>query len=141
MSNNTNPNWDLILDNIKNEKCILLLGPEICVTKKGKPFEEVLIENLKTEIKENKITYYENEELFYFIDGKTKSQSLWKIKKIYEQEFDYEIYRKIARIPFHLIISITPDHSISDIFNELEINAEFEYYNKRKNTRQRGADI
>ena len=82
MSKSTITSWDIILEHIDDKKCILLLGPEICVTDKGQPFEGVLIQNLKAEIKKKKVVYYENEELFFFPDNRTKTICLSKIKNL-----------------------------------------------------------
>jgi hypothetical protein len=44
-----------------------------------------------------------------------------------------EIYEKLARIKFHLIISISPDHLLASAMEKLDIPHDFAFYNKTVN--------
>jgi len=124
--------WDFIIDTIENEKCVLLLGPEICITKQGLPSEKALLEFLSIDQNENILTFYDQDGLFLFKDGGSKTKSYYEIKKFYQQEFVCDIYDKISKIPFHLIISITPDSLLQSMFEKNKIPFEFAYYDKTK---------
>jgi len=141
MSKSTN--WDLILDTIEDEKCILLLGPEICVTDNGQPFEKALLEHLNIQENEDILTYYDKDYdtyntdgLFLFKDGVAKTKSYYKIKEFFRQGSACDIYTKIAQIPFHLIISTTPDLFLLESFKKNKIRHAFSFYDKTTNPKK-----
>ena len=124
-------NWDYILNTIRDEKCVLLLGPEVYVTKEGKHYDEALVEYLNVAENKDIKTYYEHDGLFLFTDeGGAKSECYYKIKDFHKLGHKEEIYHKIAEIPFHLIISINPDHNLDDAFESKNLSRKFEYYDK-----------
>ena len=125
--------WGFILNTIKNEKCILLLGPEVCISDSGNQFDQALLEYLNVENNENILSYYEHEGLFLYRDGIAKTRSYYKIKDFYKQGFKEAIYNKLTEIPFHLVISTTPDHNLSNVFESKKIPHEFAYYDKTSN--------
>jgi hypothetical protein len=110
--------WDFIVDTIANGKCVLLLGPEICVTKEGLPFEQALLDYLNIKQNENIVAYYDGDGLFLFKDAISKTRIYYRIKECYNKNFQDNIYKKIVRLPFHLMISITPDLFVKEILEE-----------------------
>lgn len=127
--------WEFILRTIKNKKCILLLGPEVGLSIKGKQYEQALTNFLDIGNNEYIISYYENEGLFLFKDGSSKTQTCFDIEKFLDQEFDDTIFSKISEIPFHLIISTSPDHNLKKVFESKKLPYDFEYYDKTTNPR------
>lgn len=125
--------WSFILDTIKNEKCILLLGPEVCICETGKQYDQALLEHLNVKNNDNILSYYERDGLFLFRDGIAKTRSYYKIKDFYKQGFNDSINNKLTEIPFHIIISTSPDHNLTDIFESKKIPHEFAYYDKTIN--------
>lgn len=130
----SNIEWDFITDTIKNEKCILFLGPEIFKNEVGQSLEEQMAEYLKVAENPDIQHFYPQDGLFLFTSGTKKTKSYYKIKKFYQQEFPQatEILRKIAHIPFHLIVSITPDHRCEAIFREEGFEVDAHYYWKKQ---------
>lgn len=125
--------WGFILDTIKNEKCVLLLGPEICFTPESEPFEKAMLEHLDLENNENILTYYPNDSLFLFKDGIAKTRSYYKIKDFYKKGFKDNVYTTLAQIPFHLVISTNPDLNLLQIFEASNTPCAFAYYDKTAN--------
>ena len=98
-----------LAEDIREQKCVLLIGPEVVQIN-----DKSLIRHVHEELLENNtddiLYYYEQDSLFLFRDENAKLDAPRHIKKIYKTlEFDSDIYRKILEIPFHLVISLNPD--------------------------------
>ncbi len=119
--------WDTLLYAIRKEKCVLFIGPEIAQTKDGKYFNKALYESLREDHKDN--TYYFSRDDLFIIDNKDRITVLSKIDKFLQNSFNKELYAKIAFIPFHLIISTSPDLLLKDTFDENNLQYEYHYYN------------
>ncbi len=131
MSNFTsNIDWDFITDAIKDEKCILFIGPEIFKNEKDEGLEVQIAEFL--EVKENKNVqhFHKQDGLFLFASNGDKALVSNKIKQFYRQDFRQvnEVVSKLAQIPFSLIISLTPDHQDEIIFKEKGYRVRHYYY-------------
>ena len=100
--------WDVILDTIESEKCVLFIGPEIFAPSPEIRLSNKLADFLEVE-KDEGVRFYDDD-LFYFKEPEKKTITYYKIKQFYNQRFEdtEDILRKIAQIPFHYIISINP---------------------------------
>ncbi|OQZ00167.1 MAG: hypothetical protein B6D35_07615 [Candidatus Brocadia sp. UTAMX2] len=123
--------WGLITQRIEEEKCILILGPDIV------PSETVsLNEQLKSHLEKeghSGLKYYTDDEFFSFADETDKEYAFYDVQKFYEKLQPDEIHRKIAEIPFHLIISVSPDLLLKKTFDDKKLDYIFDYYNKEQN--------
>jgi len=126
----------LLVETIKADKCVLLLGPEIITTETGQNFHSALIEYLNIPENKNIIKYYENDDFFLFNQKdelKNRMSVFFKIKSFYQTTKPSEILlRKIAQIPINLVVSLNPDNFFYEILKKNSINAEFSYFNKSK---------
>ena len=104
-----------ILYDIEDEKCILLVGPEI-IQIEGKPIakyvHEKILENHSGFIE----YYYSNVSLFLFRDKNSKNRAAGRLKYIYpkKEEIKDGLLEKILQLPLPLIISLNPDTLLSD---------------------------
>jgi len=126
----------LLVNTIRADKCVLLLGPEIITTETGQQFNDALITSLNVAENENIVKYYEGEDFFLFNqsdDNDGKLYVYYDILNFYQNTKASEIIlRKIAQIPINLIISLNPDKFIYEVLKKNGINAEYSYYNKNK---------
>jgi hypothetical protein len=123
-------NWDLILETIESEKCVLVLGPEIRQNENGIPINEELYQFLDIKNNSNILKFYENDELFLFADGMSKSMVYYNIKKFINSTSISDIYSKISQLPFHLFISINNDLFLCNAFKSNNLESNFAFYNK-----------
>jgi len=125
--------WDIITQTIVEEKCVLFIGPEILSPSNEENLQEALIKFLDVENNPNIKKYYEDVELFLFESDHQETLTYYKIKEFYNQEFAEakQLFEKIAKIPFHLIISINPDDKLSQAFNQLGRRHKFDFYWKK----------
>jgi hypothetical protein len=123
--------WDFIIETIKEEKCILFLGPEIYTDPvNGEPIDHALNEYLHVATNPDIKAYYENDGLYLFSSRGKKTKTFYKVKSFYQQDFDHtdNLFRKIAEIPFHLVVSMTPDDKLNNTFEALNIRHNSAYY-------------
>ena len=122
--------WNFIIDKIKKEKCVLLLGPELCLPKDGKSFDELLLEQLQTKDKNKQLSYYERDGFFLFKNEEEKMHFGYQMEQLYKASCGEEIYNTIAKLPFHLIISATPDLNLKRVFEKNNTPHNFAFYDK-----------
>ncbi len=128
--NESNINWDFILDTIRDQKCVLFVGPGLYTNKDGQTIEQRLINYLEVDKNRNVDNYYPEENLFLFSSRAKKTKAFYQIRHFYHEKFPEaeNIYRKIAHIPFHLVIKVIPDKLLGQVFQEMNIQYKFAYY-------------
>lgn len=121
--------WNLTIDTIKAERCILCLGPEIFNQEGEGKLEDRMLAWLDV-AKDPKIRVYEDG-LFFFRERQKRTATYLKIRRFFEEE-DFSAARslmeKIARIPFHFIILSTPDNLLLNTFRKLNFDVKSGYY-------------
>lgn len=128
-----NLRWDKILDYIKEEKTVLLIGPEI-LHLNGQPLYLSLRTQIFEEYEDNIPFYYKQDGLFLFKDAQTKADVALDHKKYLERAaFEEALFKKIAQIPFHLIISVNSDTYLNDVFYKYGVRHRFNYFRKHAN--------
>ena len=126
-------NWDLLVDSIRNEKCVLFLGPGITINY-GDPLRLI---NWLTELQAKKpeeiLAFHKHDGLLVFNNGKSKASNRQAIQGFYQQDFTKgnSVLEKIADIPFHLIISVTPDLTLQKVFEKKKFLYETGFCSKR----------
>ncbi|MGF7039724.1 SIR2 family protein [Mucilaginibacter lappiensis] len=131
------PDWDFLLDTLKEEKCILLLGPDIIkvsdLNDSGKvhSVQNALLDYLNAYQDSNILKYYSQDELFLFKDMPSQTKTYYKIKAFYAKAtVKRTIYENITKIPFPLIVSVSPDTYLKQAFKAMKFPHRFEVYNK-----------
>ncbi|HMG15596.1 MAG TPA: SIR2 family protein [Saprospiraceae bacterium] len=134
MNNNSAINWKFITQTIRNEKCILFIGPELFKDKDGLSLEEQLSKELNISENPNIQKYYKDEGLFLFTGNPEKTYAYYTIKNFYNKPFlkNEEILKDLIKIPFHVIISITPDNKFRQLFKSLGYEPNFSFYWKKQ---------
>ena len=133
MRDTENLRWDKIIDYIKEQKAVLLIGPEI-IQLNGQSLYLSLRDKIFDDYQDSIPFYYKQDGLFSFTDAQTKADVALDNKK-YLEKFAYEeaLLKKIAQIPFHLIISVNTDTYLSDVFYKYGIRHRFNYFRKHAN--------
>lgn len=121
-----------ISDPILKEKCILILGPNISVTDSGKSINELLKQTIESTLGEATIkNYFSDDEFFQFEDDNDENTALGLISDFFSTMEPSALQQKIAEIPFHLIISTSPDHLLVDLFKKKNYDYTYAYYSKK----------
>lgn len=133
--------WDFLLDKIKDEQCVLVIGPGVFdeIEQKGDnttthiTMQQKLLQSLKGSGDDVHFSkYYENDDFFLFESPYMRTLTCHQIKKFYEKQPQSDILDKIAEIPFHIILSIMPDKAIHNAFNHKGLTYQEGYYKKNK---------
>lgn len=125
-------NWDLAVDTIQSEKCILFLGPEVFTNHHNETLEQRLHHYLALENNAGNKVYSDG--LFFFKERQKRTEVYLKIRRFFEQESFPEaekLFAKIAKIPFHFIVTITPDNLLLNTFQDNMITARSDFYQKQ----------
>lgn len=120
--------WNFLMDTVRDGRCILLLGPEVARTASGQSFRQAFAQSLDLVNNPLVASYYENEELFLFPDAIAKSRVYYQLKAFYQQDFQGELYHKLAQLPLKLFINASPDRFLADTLGEGKHH--FDYFHK-----------
>ena len=121
-------NWNDLLEDLEEEQAILFLGPEL-MQLDGKSLGLHIREQLCRENPDDILHHYQRDGIFLFRDESAKVSVQKKIKRLYKQfPPDEALLQRIAALPFHLIISLTPDTYLRDTFEQCGLNASFHYF-------------
>ncbi|MEL7145769.1 MAG: toll/interleukin-1 receptor domain-containing protein [Bacteroidota bacterium] len=119
---------DRIVSRIEDGTCLLILGPELL---EGDASLNVKLNHYLKEIYGDRISFYEQEE-FLKIRNRLRLEAEDDIRAFYDQLKPNEIYRKLAQIPFSVIINTSPDKVLNMAMNEQKIAYTFDYYHKNE---------
>ena len=127
---------DTLYERLLNGNCVLVLGPEL-FRFDGKPLSRALYDHLKANGADKYILFYDfKDELFYF-KGNRPEQSrnaIYLGTRRYLAGLNHgELHEKIARLPFPLIINLSPDLLLVNAFEKLQMAHEFRFYHKKNN--------
>lgn len=122
--------FDDLIEAIELGRCVLFIGPNISVNEKG----ESLHEKFYKSISRRNIEYNEQDGFFM---PKAEKQIELKALNYYgkkfqnENTFGYKILENLAQVPFSLIVSVTPDDTMHQIYEKYNKKHDFFYYNSR----------
>jgi len=124
--------WSFILDKLRREQCLLVLGPEAYTGADGITHREQLLRQLDIGNNPNIVRHYADDDLFLFDQPYKRTLVCHQIQSFYEQAQPSETLRMIAEIPFNIILTVTPDGTLAKAFEAAELPYQFGYYKKDK---------
>ncbi len=126
-------NWDLITKRIEEGKCVVILGPDI-VTQDEASLNVQLESYLKNncQYSAGDLKYYDDDEFFWFKKKIEKEYAFMDIQKFYSKLQPNDMHRQIVDIPFHFIISVSPDLLIKKVFDDTKRDCSFDFYTKER---------
>jgi len=136
MTNFNTPEWDKkfrsIFADIRQNKCVVLVGPEIL--KIGtRSLREILRNQLSETNDEDIAHYYERDGFFLFRDKIAKEDVQREVVLFYQdhnlgKEIAEDLLLKLVRLQAHVILSINPDTFLSDVAFKYGIKHRFAYF-------------
>ena len=136
MQNISATDWLDILDDIKDQKAVLLIGPEIMQVN-GQPLNRHLRDILKASNNDDIAYYYERDGFYLFNTPDSKVRIIRQVKRFYRSLApDEGVLQRIVQIPFHMMVSLNPDNFLSEAFFRHGVKHRFHYFQHR----QRGND-
>ena len=124
-------NWKFTVRTLKDQKCILFLGPELFRTKdNARSKQQEFFEDLAIKNPQRILSY--NPDGFLLFSGPEEKTRLFKeIRDFFETGGDDNIIQKIAEIPFHVMISINPDTLLKKFFAQKNYPHVFELFDRK----------
>ncbi|WP_339901116.1 toll/interleukin-1 receptor domain-containing protein [uncultured Cyclobacterium sp.] len=119
-----------IVKRISEGKCLVILGPDL-LSESGENINSKLAKFLN-ENTEEQVKYYPEEEMFKFANSNTKVMIEDDILEFYNQLEPNDTYRKIADIPFSIIINTAPDKTLNKAFEEKNLKFDYDHYRKKE---------
>lgn len=122
-------NWRHIRKSILDEKAVLFIGPGISINHRDlEEKESDFLANLAKNDPKNIQSFHHEDGFLLFTDENKRMEYMYDILDFYERDFSNSILEKIADIPFHAIITVTPDITLNHIFNKKRLRFNHEYY-------------
>lgn len=130
------PDWQkkfrILTADLKQQKCVLLLGPEIVISQ-GTALHQTLRNHLLENHGDDIAHYYERDGFFLFKEKLSKEDVQREVNFFYqdnhtENNVDELIFKQITRIKTHLVLSINPDRFLSDVAYKYGIEHRFAYF-------------
>lgn len=122
--------WDTIIKTIERRRCILFIGPCLNVDHDGKSLQSKFFSKLAADFKDDILSYNDSDGFFLFKDASARINIMYKIIDFYTENANQELLSKIAEIPLHTYISITPDTALKETFEKKGFPFHFEYFEK-----------
>ncbi len=119
--------WNDLLESIEIGNCVLFIGQEMFKDENGNSLHE----NFFKSINGRKIEYDDKDS--FFLPGADK-QIETKALSFYGKKFQdlntqaYELLKQLAQIPFSLIVQISPDDTMHQVFEKHNKKHQFLYY-------------
>ncbi len=124
--------WDDILDDIKDQKAVLLIGPEL-MNFEGLPLNRHLRNSLYERNADDIAFYYERDGFFLFKSPEAKVRVARQVKRFYRDITpDETVLQRIVQIPFHLVVSVNPDTFVTEAFYRYGVQHRFHYFQYRQ---------
>ncbi|MBN3522060.1 toll/interleukin-1 receptor domain-containing protein [Algoriphagus lutimaris] len=117
-----------IVKKIAEEKCLVILGPEL-LYENGESTNSKLGKELHS-THGDQVKYYPDDEMFKFDNSLPIVVIEDDIQDFYNQLEPNELYKKIADIPFATIINTAPDKTLNKAFEAKNIPFDYDYYRK-----------
>jgi hypothetical protein len=128
-----------ILSDIQNESCVLIVGPDLVDYGESSCFE-TLCDELQRDNQYNQLIdlnpqyVFVHEELLQLKPTAKETTVLRYFERFYQRQSQYdEPLKKIAQIPFHLIVSFLPDTRLKRIFEEQHLRFQYSHYPREEN--------
>lgn len=128
-----------IMEDIENESCVLIVGPDLANFGE-KTFFEQMCEELRNDTQYSALIdlspeyVFLHEELLQLKPAARETTLLRRMEKFYRDQTQFdEPFRKIAQMPFHLIVSFLPDDRLKKIYEDQGQHFEYKHYPREEN--------
>ena len=111
-------NWDILLHELENGKCILCVGSDVFSRRDEQRIEQRLAKTLRQQSNALGIRVYDDG-WFHYLKDRDELGTWFAIKNFYEKELPASadaLFADIAALPLHLVLNFTPDYKLRDAF-------------------------
>lgn len=131
--------WEDVIDTLEAQKCVLFIGGGL-FTANGNTMSSALEEYLEVN-KENHpyIRQYNSDGFYLFKKNRYRRKIIESMKDFYNQSFpeSEELIKKIAQLPFTMVVTLTPDNILPRTFDTLGLDYSSDFYFKSQKAPQK----
>ncbi len=127
----SNLDWNDILDTLEEQKCVLFLGRGAYLADGGNSLSRALQQYLNVEnVEHPHIRLYNEDGFFLFRKNRFRRKVVSQMKAFYDQTFPEteDNFTRLARIPFNMFISLTPDNLLARTFDTQNFDYQSDFY-------------
>ncbi len=120
-------NWDMLLNELENGKCLLCIGADVFSESETDRVEKKLAHTLRQKSVELGIHVYDDG-WFHYRKDPQECDTRFAIKTFYEKQLPHaaqSIFADITDLPLHLILYFSPDYRLRDAFKSAGKDYEF----------------
>lgn len=129
--------WEDLYFDLKNERAILVLGPDF-YSKDGLSVKELLYKELTKRDDHGIVYFYPSNGIFLFKSQLYKSKAQKLSSQFYKSlEGDNNILQKIIELPFRMIINTNPEKILENKYKEKNMDYQFDYFTWRPNKKMK----
>lgn len=129
-------NWNYFFDKLEEDQCVLVLGPMAFRNKENISYKDQLITHLDIPGNPNIYRYYPKDEFFLFDDLYKRTLVCHQIKSFYKDIEPSDTILKLVQIPFHVLLTVTPDMLLTKAMEVQGYNYQFGYYKKNQDPKK-----
>lgn len=122
--------WTILAQIIDEGKCVLFLGPEATVNygdqDRQNRFFRQLLDNYPGQLH----SYHQEDGLFVFSEQQAIYNISVEVNRFYSNDYSSPMLSKLAQIPFHFIVLLTPDTSFQKEMERQGFAFNEDYYNR-----------
>jgi Effector-associated domain 7/SIR2-like domain len=120
--------WGQLAQAIRDGKCFVFLGPGATINY-GDPLRQGrFFESLARKNPSDILAYHAGDGFLVFKDAKTRSLYEIDIRDFFREKRENPLLERLAQIPFHTAISVTPDMALKETFDKLQFACWDQYY-------------
>jgi hypothetical protein len=123
--------WGDIIDTLQAQKCILFMGSGAFQAPGQRNLEEAKSEWLGLPDPKHPHIRLQNEDGFLLLrKNRYKRKVIASLREFYSQSFPEtaSVFSQLARIPFNIIVSLTPDNLLARTFDNLGLDYQLDFY-------------
>lgn len=128
MSNLDQRQWGQLAQAIRDGKCFVFLGPGATINYGDSRRQARFFESLALKNPQDILAYHAGDGFLVFKDAKTRSLYEIEIRDFFKERRENLLLERLAQIPFHLAISVTPDSALKETFDKLQFACWDQYY-------------
>lgn len=124
--------WGQLAQAIREGRCLIFLGPGATVNYGNPNSYAAHCEELANRNPQAILAFHAGDGFLVFKDSKTRSLYDVDMQKFYKGQGGNAFLEKLAAIPFHTVISVTPDNAFRSVFDQLGLTCFDQYYVRKR---------
>ncbi len=123
-----NINWNFTTKSILNQKTVVFVGHGLTINHQNEEAERSFFQEIAQGGSQDIPSFHAEDGFLIFANETAKLLYASEIRPFYERDFRNPILEKLAEIPFHLLITLTPDLTLNRIFEDKNFAYQHQYY-------------